>query len=73
VKPGFVSHALCMQACFERGFAEYDLLPEPTGYKLELSNGMREMVSGRLSRRRPKPLLMDAARRARRRVRERSR
>ena len=69
VKPGFVSHALCMQACFERGLAEYDLLPEPTGYKLELSNGMRELVSGRLSRRRPKPLLLDAARRARSRVR----
>lgn len=66
LKPGFVSHVLCMQACSERGYAEYDLLPEPTLYKLELSNSMSAVVSGKLVRRRPATMLLAAGRRARR-------
>jgi CelD/BcsL family acetyltransferase involved in cellulose biosynthesis len=65
IKPGFVSHALCMQACFDRGLTEYDLLPEARGYKLELSNGTRDLVSGRVQRPRAKLALLATARRAR--------
>jgi hypothetical protein len=63
VKPGFVAHWACMQACFERGLEEYNLLPEPTGYKLELANCEREMISLAASRRTPRSILLGQARR----------
>ena len=71
LKPGFVSHVLCMQECFERGYSEYDLLPEPIPYKLELSNTMRELVTGRFVRRRPRTVPILAGRRVKGLVRER--
>lgn len=71
LKPGFVSHVLCMQECFERGYSEYDLLPEATPYKLELSNTMGQLVSGQFVRRRPRTLPLVAGRRVKGYVRER--
>ena len=44
VTPGFVTFALCMQACAERGFVEYDFLAGASRYKRELSNTTRELV-----------------------------
>jgi CelD/BcsL family acetyltransferase involved in cellulose biosynthesis len=49
ISPGFVAFALCMQACFERGLAEYDFLAGDSRYKRDLSTMTRELVwaSGR--------------------------
>jgi CelD/BcsL family acetyltransferase involved in cellulose biosynthesis len=69
VKPGFVSHALCMQECFARGYAEYNLLPGPSPYKLELSNVVRELTSGTLTRRTPKLAAVAVGQRAKGRIR----
>ena len=44
ISPGFVTHALCMQASLERGFSEYDLLAGDSRYKRELSTTTRELV-----------------------------
>jgi len=63
VKPGFVTHALCMQACLDRGLDAYDLLPEPAGWKRELTTTTSSVLSARLSRRGPKGRLLAAARR----------
>jgi CelD/BcsL family acetyltransferase involved in cellulose biosynthesis len=63
IKPGFVAHWACMQSCFERGLEEYNLLPEPTGYKLELANCEREMISLVAHRRTPRSILLRQARR----------
>ena len=71
LKPGFVCHALCMQACRERGFTEYDLLPEARGYKLELSNATRELVSARVAQPGLKVTLLKAGRWTRDAVRSR--
>jgi CelD/BcsL family acetyltransferase involved in cellulose biosynthesis len=70
VKPGFVTHALCMQACLDRGLDAYDLLPEPAGWKRELTTTMSSVLSARLGRRGPKGLLVGAGRRARRSLRD---
>ena len=63
VKPGFVTHAMCMQACLDRGLDAYDLLPEPAGWKRELTTTTSSVVSARLARRGPRGLLLDAGRR----------
>lgn len=42
--PGFVTFALCMQACFERGMCEYDFLAPDSRYKRDLSTTTRELV-----------------------------
>ena len=72
VKPGFVTHALCMQACLDRGLDAYDLLPEPAGWKRELTNTTSSVLSARLVRRGPKGLVLDAGRRVRSATREHS-
>jgi hypothetical protein len=69
LKPGFVAHLSCMQACYERGFDEYNFLPEPTGFKLELSNCEREMVSLSGDRLMPRAVLLRLARSAKRLLR----
>ena len=44
IASGFVAFTLCMQACFERGFAEYDFLAPDTRYKRDLSTKTGELV-----------------------------
>lgn len=44
LKPGLVTHALCMQACLDRGLDEYDLLAGESRYKRELANAERTLV-----------------------------
>jgi hypothetical protein len=44
IAPGFVAFALCMQACLEHGFTEYDFLAGESRYKRDLSNSSRELV-----------------------------
>lgn len=44
LSPGLVTHALCMQACLERGLREYDFLMGDMRYKRELSTTERELV-----------------------------
>lgn len=44
ISPGFVAFALCMQACFDRGLAEYDFLAGDSRYKQELSTTTRDLV-----------------------------
>jgi CelD/BcsL family acetyltransferase involved in cellulose biosynthesis len=62
VKPGFVSLAASMQACHDRAVREYDLLPEASGYKLELSNAEHPLVSATAARRRPRLVALSALR-----------
>jgi CelD/BcsL family acetyltransferase involved in cellulose biosynthesis len=50
VRPGFVTDALCMQACYERGLAEYDFLAGDSIYKRQLSTAARELVWARWRR-----------------------
>jgi hypothetical protein len=64
LKPGLVAHTLCMQACLERGFNEYNFLAPDTPYKRSLSNDQRELVWARASRRRLRFILLSAIRRA---------
>lgn len=51
VKPGYVTHVQCMQACAERGLDVYDLLCGEAPYKRALSTGERELVWARGMRR----------------------
>jgi CelD/BcsL family acetyltransferase involved in cellulose biosynthesis len=44
IRPGFVVELMCMQACYDRGLLEYDLLAGDSLYKRELSTGTRELV-----------------------------
>jgi CelD/BcsL family acetyltransferase involved in cellulose biosynthesis len=44
LRPGLVAHALCMQACLERGFADYDFLAGEARYKRELATTERTLV-----------------------------
>ncbi len=64
VKPGLVTHALCMQECLERGYDAYDFLAGDDRYKRELSSGADRLVWGRLRRPRSRPVVADVARRA---------
>lgn len=50
LKPGLVVHALCMQACLERGLDEYDFLAGESRYKRELSTVERQLVWASLRR-----------------------
>jgi CelD/BcsL family acetyltransferase involved in cellulose biosynthesis len=61
IRPGFVAHALCMQACFDRGLREYDFLAGDARYKDELSTGNRELVWATWHRRTPRGRLIDGA------------
>jgi CelD/BcsL family acetyltransferase involved in cellulose biosynthesis len=44
VTSGFVTHALCMQSCFDRGLVEYDFLAGQSRYKDDLATDTRELV-----------------------------
>jgi CelD/BcsL family acetyltransferase involved in cellulose biosynthesis len=44
ITPGFVAFCLCMQACYERGFSEYDFLAGDSRYKRDLATGARQLV-----------------------------
>jgi CelD/BcsL family acetyltransferase involved in cellulose biosynthesis len=44
LKPGLVTHALCMQAAADGGYMEYDFLPGRSRYKSELTSGEHEVV-----------------------------
>jgi hypothetical protein len=63
LSPGLVSHALCMQACLDRGLMEYDFLMGDMRYKRELSNTERELVWAVASRPGIKGRLLTLARR----------
>jgi CelD/BcsL family acetyltransferase involved in cellulose biosynthesis len=73
IKPGLTVHALCMQACMERGLHEYDLLAGGNRYKRELATSQRELVWGQVSARRPRAMVVHGLRRlhhVRRRLRD---
>lgn len=44
LKPGLVTHALCMQDCLDRGLDAYDFLQGEARYKRELSTSERQLV-----------------------------
>jgi CelD/BcsL family acetyltransferase involved in cellulose biosynthesis len=69
LKPGFVTHTLCMQACFDRGYDLYDFLSGGGAYKSELSTGVRDLVWARGLRHGRAVGVADALHRARRRAR----
>ena len=69
VSPGFVCFALCMQACFERGFEEYDFLAGDSRYKRDLSTDARELIWAKGRRPAMRWALLDRLAAARRRVR----
>ncbi len=69
LRPGLVAHALCMQACLERGLAEYNFLKGESRYKRELSTVERELISATLQRPRPKMLVLEGLRSVRARLR----
>jgi Acetyltransferase (GNAT) domain len=52
LKPGFVSHALCMQSAYERGLADYNFLADASPWKRELTTTERHLVWATASRRR---------------------
>lgn len=58
LKPGFVVHALCMQACLENGIAEYNFSVGERQYKQELATGSRMLATVSL-RKSMKPYLRD--------------
>jgi CelD/BcsL family acetyltransferase involved in cellulose biosynthesis len=60
LKPGFVAHALCMQASYERGFADYNFLADATPWKRELATTERHLIWASASRRRLKLAVADA-------------
>jgi len=65
LKPGLVTHALCMQACRERGLTEYNFLAGESRYKQELATMEQELVWAVARQRRLKFFLVDRLRRAR--------
>ena len=69
LKPGLVTHALCMQDSMERGLTEYNFLAGDSRYKQELSTMERELVWASARQRRMKFFIVDSLRRARQRVR----
>jgi len=69
LKPGLVTHALCMQGCMERGLTEYNFLAGNSRYKQELSTVEQELVWAAARQRRMKFFIVDSLRRARQLVR----
>jgi CelD/BcsL family acetyltransferase involved in cellulose biosynthesis len=69
LKPGLVTHALCMQCCIERGPTEYNFLAGDSRYKQELSTMDQELVWAAARQRRIKFFIVDSLRRARQRMR----
>jgi CelD/BcsL family acetyltransferase involved in cellulose biosynthesis len=68
LRPGLIAHLLCMQACLERGFAEYDFLAGEARYKRELSTTTRTLVWATARRRSVRATASAAARTVRRRL-----
>jgi CelD/BcsL family acetyltransferase involved in cellulose biosynthesis len=60
MKPGFVTHALCMQSSYERGLADYNFLAGDDPWKRELATTERQLVWATASRRRLKLAVADA-------------
>jgi len=67
-KPGYVTHAFCMQACADRDLDVYDLLCGDAPYKRALSTSERELVWARGMRRGTRVALADGLRSARGRL-----
>lgn len=63
LKPGLVTHALCMQDCLDRGLDAYNFLQGEARYKRELSTTERELVWAVASPRGVKSRLLTYARR----------
>jgi CelD/BcsL family acetyltransferase involved in cellulose biosynthesis len=62
MKPGFVTHALCMQSSYDRGLIDYNFLAGESAWKRELATTERQLVWATASRRRMKIALADALR-----------
>jgi CelD/BcsL family acetyltransferase involved in cellulose biosynthesis len=60
MKPGFVTHALCMRAAYDRGLADYNFLADASPWKRELATEERQLVWAVASRPRLKIRLADA-------------
>lgn len=69
VKPGFLTHVLCMQRCLERGLGRYDLLAGDSTYKRELTDAEDAQADVRVTRRRVRLAPVVLARQVRDRVR----
>jgi CelD/BcsL family acetyltransferase involved in cellulose biosynthesis len=65
LRAGMVVHALCMQACRDRGLSEYDFLSPGDRYKRELATRSDRLVWAELYRMRPRPQAWRAAKLAR--------
>lgn len=70
LRGGLVTHLLCMQACLERGFDEYDFLAGDARYKDELSTGARELLWVTVRRSHLRFVALAGVRAAQRAVRE---
>jgi hypothetical protein len=66
LKPGLTVHALCMQACHDRGFVEYNFLAGDDRYKQELADLERELVWASWHRPRSHLYVLDRLRGAKR-------
>ena len=60
MKPGFVTHALCMQEAYDRGLSDYNFLADASPWKRELATTERQLVWAVASRPRFKIRLADA-------------
>jgi CelD/BcsL family acetyltransferase involved in cellulose biosynthesis len=67
LRPGLVGHVLLMQACLERGLAEYDFLAGEARYKRELSTTERPLTWATARRRGVRSAALGVARALRRR------
>jgi CelD/BcsL family acetyltransferase involved in cellulose biosynthesis len=75
MKPGFVTHALCMQDSYARGFSDYNFLADASSWKRELATTERQLVWAVATRPRLKIRFADAlgaTRRLTRRTRSRA-
>lgn len=50
LKPGFVMHALCLQACLDRGINEYNFSTGSEGYKHELAPQTKTLTTLKMQR-----------------------
>lgn len=69
LSPGLLTAALCMEACMDHGFEEYDMLTGDSRYKRSLTTAERELCWMRLRRPSIKWALVDRAARFGRAVR----
>jgi CelD/BcsL family acetyltransferase involved in cellulose biosynthesis len=69
LRPGLVTHLLCMQAAADRGLLAYDFLPGESRYKRELSTGEERLVWARARRPGLRARAVDAQRWIKRRAR----